>query len=69
MERLLPWATSFGRFWYHFLIGDNWSMAVVVAVGLAITALLHAWGMAAWWLLPPPLAVAALGVSLRRAGR
>ncbi len=31
---------SFGRFWYDFIIGDDWKIAVsvVVAVGLTVAA-------------------------------
>jgi uncharacterized membrane protein YccC len=32
---------AFGRFWYDFIIGDDWKIAaaVVVAVGLLVAAL------------------------------
>lgn len=68
MDRVLQPMAAFGRFWYHLVIGDDWSLAAAIVAGLAVTALLHAAGVAAWWLLPP-LAVAALGLSLRRASR
>jgi hypothetical protein len=68
MQRVLQPIAAFGRFWYHFVIGDDWSVAAAIVAGLAVTALLHAARVPAWWLLPP-LAVAALGVSLRRASR
>ena len=60
---------SIGAFWYDFVIGDDWRVAVVVVAALALTALLvHAAGVNDWWLLP--LCVfAALGWSLRRATR
>lgn len=53
---------AFGRFWWDFIVGDDWVAAVGVAVGLAITALL-----AAWWVLPIAVAIV-LTVSLVRAG-
>lgn len=53
---------AFGRFWWDFIVGDDWVAAVGVAVGLAITALL-----AAWWVLPIAVALV-LTVSLVRAG-
>ena len=52
---------AFGKFWYGFVIGDDWT----VAAALAVTWLLHTAGVAAWW-LPPLAAVAATGASLRR---
>jgi hypothetical protein len=57
---------AFGRFWYGFIIGDDWTVAAAVAAALVVTwLLLHTAGVAAWW-LPPLVAVAATGVSLRR---
>lgn len=66
MRRVLSWIVGFGRFWYHFIIGDDWTVAAAVAVGLIISAALVARGVNAWWLLPL-LVVAMLGVSVRRA--
>jgi hypothetical protein len=57
---------AFGRFWWEFVVGDDWLAAVGVAVGIGATAALAAENVTAWWLLP--LAVlAVLYVSLRRA--
>lgn len=68
MSRALGWIKGFGRFWYHFIVGDDWTVAATVAVGLLVTALLHATGLEPWWLMPV-LVVAVLGVSVRRARR
>ena len=58
---------SIGAFWYDFVVGDDWRVAVVVVIALALTALLvHAAGVNAWWLVPVCV-FAALGWSLRRA--
>ena len=60
---------SIGAFWYDFVVGDDWRVAVVVVAALALTAVLvHAAGVNAWWLLPV-FVFAALGWSLRRATR
>jgi hypothetical protein len=60
---------SIGAFWYDFVVGDDWRVAVVVVAALALTALLvHAVGADVWWLLPVCV-FAALGGSLRRATR
>ncbi len=59
---------AFGRFWWDFVIGDDWLVAVLVAVAIGATAVLAAAGVAAWWLMP----LAVLGIlwlSLRRAIR
>jgi hypothetical protein len=60
--------TSIGAFWYDFVVGDDWLLALVVVAGLAATyGLAHA-GLPAWLLLPIALAVA-IPVSLWRAVR
>ena len=68
MTMILGWLEGFGRFWYGFVIGDDWTVAATVAVALLVTWLLHTAGVAAWWLLPLA-AVVVVGVSLRRASR
>jgi hypothetical protein len=29
---------AFGRFWYDFIVGDDWKIAVAVVVALAVVA-------------------------------
>ena len=57
---------SFGRFWWDFIVGDDWRVAAGVVVALALTSLLTHEGVNAWWLLPV-VVVLVLGLSLRRA--
>ncbi len=57
---------AFGRFWWDFVIGDDWRVAVGVGLSIGATALVAAAGLAAWWLLPPAVVVA-LYLSVRRA--
>ena len=59
---------AFGRFWWDFVVGDDWLVAATVAVGLVVTGLLTGFGVDAWWLLPVVVALA-LAASLRRATR
>jgi hypothetical protein len=59
---------AFGRFWWEFVIGDDWLVAVLVAVGIGATAALAAAKVTAWWLLPLA-ALLVLWLSLRRAIR
>jgi len=55
-------------FWWNFLVGDDWRVAVGILVAFGLTALLAATSVPAWWLLP--LAVAfVLWMSLHRAAR
>ena len=67
MSRLWSWIAGFGRFWYRFIVGDDWTVAAAVAIGLVATALLNTDGIAAWWLVPL-IVVVMVGASLRRAG-
>jgi hypothetical protein len=56
---------SFGRFWWNFIVGDDWHVAVGVAIALGLTAVLATTSAPAWLVMP--LAVAAvLWMSLRR---
>ena len=62
MKRL----AAFGRFWWNFVIGDDWLVAALVATAIGATAILAAADLAAWWLLPLAVPVI-LWLSLRRA--
>ena len=53
---------------WEFVVGDDWRTALGVCGALALTALLAAIGVAAWWVMP--LAVGGLlWRSLRRFAR
>lgn len=54
---------AFGRFWWDFVVGDDWVAAVGVAAGIGLTAL-----AASWWVLPAAVA-AVLVLTLIRAAR
>lgn len=64
----MRYVRAFGRFWWNFIVGDDWRVAVGVAVALAITYVLTDKGINAWWLLPAGVALV-LTESLRRALR
>jgi hypothetical protein len=57
---------TFARFWWNFVVGDDWLVAAAVAVAVGLTFLLTHEGINAWWLLPVAVAIA-LAESLRRA--
>ena len=57
---------AFGRFWWDFVVGDDWRSAAGVVVAIGVTAALVASGVDAWWLMPVAVA-AVLWLSLRRA--
>jgi hypothetical protein len=57
---------TFGRFWYDFIIGDDWRLALGVTAALVLLVVVTRELVDAWWLLP--LAVAGLlAVSLNNA--
>jgi hypothetical protein len=58
----------FGRFWWDFVVGDDWRVAAGVVIALALSAALAEAGVPAWWILPAAVAVV-LYVSLRRETR
>ena len=59
----------FGAFWYHFIVGDDWRIAVGVVVGLGLVAsIVHGAHTQVWWLLPI-MVVTMLTLSLWRATR
>ena len=68
MSTAWAWTRGFARFWYHFLVGDDWAIAVGVLVALGATYGLLQTDVPAWWLLPIG-AVAVLVVSVVRANR
>jgi hypothetical protein len=57
---------AFGRFWWDFVVGDDWVAAALVVVAIGATAAVAASGIAAWWVMPLAV-VLVLAVSLRRA--
>lgn len=47
---------QFLRFLWDFVIGDDWRIALGVAVALVATLVLSNNGVTAWWLLPAVVA-------------
>jgi hypothetical protein len=61
----MRYVKAFLRFWYDFIIGDDWVIAAGVVAALALTALIADRGLTAWWVMPVAV-IALLAVSLRR---
>ncbi len=57
---------AFALFWYDFVIGDDWTVAVTVFVTFFVTKWLAGSAGHDWWILPITVALA-LAVSLARA--
>jgi hypothetical protein len=60
--------TDFGKFWYDFIIGDDWTIAALIVVTLIVIALLAHAHLQFWWLLVV-VVVLALGASVWRAAQ
>jgi hypothetical protein len=61
----MKYLRSFALFWWDFIVGDDWRVAVGLAVALAATWALAHNDISAWWLLPVAVAVLLVG-SVRR---
>jgi hypothetical protein len=60
---------SFGAFWYDFIVGDDWRVALGVVVALALTAVVaHTTTLPTWWIVLAALAIL-LPLSIHRVAR
>jgi hypothetical protein len=59
---------AFGAFWYDFVIGDDWRVAVGVAISLALTYAVSRSTSHSWWIVPVAIVIL-LPFSLWRATR
>jgi large-conductance mechanosensitive channel len=55
---------QFCSFWYHFIVGDDWRIAVGVVIGLTVTTILTRDTILQIWWLMPILVVLMLSLSL-----
>jgi hypothetical protein len=60
---------SFGRFWYDFIVGDDWRIALGVVIALAITAgVSNTTALPTWWIVLAAL-MFLLPMSIHRVSR
>jgi hypothetical protein len=57
--------SGFLRGIWEFVVGDDWTLALGVAVVLALTALIEAAGISAWWVALVLVPLCLLGSVLR----
>ncbi len=60
----MSYLARFGRFWWDFVVGDDWVAALGVVAGIGLTGALAASGISVWWVMPLAVVVV-LSVSLR----
>jgi hypothetical protein len=67
IRRTIIGLRRFGAFWYDFVVGDDWRVAIGVVAALALTyGLSTATSLPSWWVMPAAVAFL-LTLSLRRA--
>jgi len=59
---------AFARFWYDFVVGDDWRVAVAVVAALALTYAVSTTAAPGWPILPAVVAIL-LPLSLWRVAR
>jgi len=59
---------AFAAFWYDFVIGDDWHVALGVVIAFGATYGVSRTSVPAWWLVPAAVALL-LPMSLWRATR
>lgn len=49
----MKYIRGFLSFWYHFIVGDDWTIAAGVIIGLGLVGyVVHRAHIQVWWLLP-----------------
>jgi len=64
----VKWFKTFARFWYDFIVGDDWSIAVGVVASVVATSLVHQAGFVSWPIVPLTVAIM-LTTSIWKASR
>ena len=57
MQTITQRLRAFGAFWYDFVIGDDWRVAVVAVLALAATYGVAKSSVPAWWVMPVAVAL------------
>jgi len=59
---------TFGLFWYDFLVGDDWTIAIAVVASVGLTVVAANRDLDAWWLMMIAVGVV-LTLSVLRAAK
>jgi hypothetical protein len=60
---------GFVKFWYDFIVGDDWRLAIGAGIGLGLSALAVHAHIPAWWVLPLTTLVILVGSLLHATRR
>jgi hypothetical protein len=61
----MSWVVRFFRFWYDFVVGDDWTVAVGVVIAVSLTAAAAHAGLTAWPIIPAAVALLLVGTVWR----
>jgi hypothetical protein len=64
----MKYIAGFFRFWYDFIVGDDWRIAAGVVTAIGLTALIAHRDIDAWWLMVFSVIAVLIG-SVRRGAR
>ena len=64
----MKYVAGFFRFWYDFIVGDDWRIAAGVVTAIGLTALIAHRDIDAWWLMVVSVIAVLIG-SVRRGAR
>ncbi len=64
----MTYVRNFGKFWYDFIVGDDWTIAAGIVVIMTAAYLLHWAGIGVWWLFVPAI-FGLLFFTVKRAAR
>ena len=64
-NKIFSYTKAFGKFWYNFIIGEDWILAATACVGVIIDFILRGNHITAWYILPILLTIA-MGISIMR---
>ena len=63
----MRYVVAFVRFWWDFIVGDDWRVAAGLLVAFVLTWVLAHHEVAAWWVLPLAVALLLVGSVAREA--
>jgi hypothetical protein len=63
----MKYVRSFVLFWWNFIVGDDWRVALGLAVALAAVWALERGDHNVWWLLPAAVSILLVASVLREA--
>ena len=65
----MKYIVGFGRFWFDFIVGDDWRLAVGVVTMLVVVHATARSHPGLWWLLPAAVALLlslSIGLAVRK---